>query len=99
MGGRPQRPTTGKSRFCFFLVLLTLAALVAPAQQPSNSDKLQHGPQSSVDAHISKGTQLLHDQLYEAAAKEFEQAAALQPNNAEALFEDAARYFRALGQQ
>jgi len=74
-------------RFSFLSILLALASLAAQAQQPS--DKPQPTQQSSADAHISKGTQLLHDQLYEAAAKEFEQATALEPNNAEAHFEDA----------
>jgi Flp pilus assembly protein TadD len=70
-------------------ILIALAALAGQAQQPSDIDKPQSGPQSSVDAHISKGAQLLHDQLFDSASKEFEQAVALEPNNAEARFEDA----------
>jgi Flp pilus assembly protein TadD len=74
-------------RISFLSILLALASLAIQAQQPA--EKPQPTQQSGADAHISKGTQLLHDQLYEAAAKEFEQAAALEPKNAEAHFEDA----------
>ena len=40
-----------------------------------------------VEAHISKGTQLMHDQLFEAAKSEFEQAVALNPKDPAAHFQ------------
>jgi len=70
-------------QFSFLSILLALASLAAPAQQPAAKQP------SGAEAHIGKGTQLMHEQLYETAAKEFEQAAALEPNNAEAHFQDA----------
>jgi len=40
-----------------------------------------------VEAHISKGTQLMQDQLFEAATTEFEQALALDPKDPRARFQ------------
>jgi len=42
-----------------------------------------------ADAHLSRGAQLLHDQLYDAAASEFKQAIAAQPSDPRAHFEYA----------
>jgi Flp pilus assembly protein TadD len=74
-------------------ILFVLMALVARAQQPGAQQQpgaaAQQQPQSDAIAHMSKGAQLMHDQLYDAAAKEFELAVALEPNNAGSHFEYA----------
>lgn len=72
-------------------LLILSAALNAPAQQPAPTQPQAKSaaPSTTVDAHLSKGAQLLHDQFYEQASKEFEQAEAANPKNAEARFEDA----------
>ena len=41
------------------------------------------------DAHLSRGTQLMHDQMFEAAAKEFQDALALHPGDPRASFQYA----------
>lgn len=72
------------------LIALALLTTFAQAQQPATQSQPDAAaPQPGAAAHLSKGTQLMHDQLYEAAAKEFEQAVALEPNNAGAHFEYA----------
>ena len=43
----------------------------------------------SAAAHLGKGTQLMQDHLFEAAAKEFEEALALNPGEAQARFQYA----------
>jgi tetratricopeptide (TPR) repeat protein len=60
-------------------VVLAMALGVAQAQ----------APQGGEDAHLSKGAQLMHDQLFDAAATEFEQALAAKPTDARARFEYA----------
>jgi Flp pilus assembly protein TadD len=42
---------------------------------------------TSADPHLSRGAQLMQDQLFEAAANEFQQALALDPSNPRAHFE------------
>ena len=49
--------------------LLTIAVGVAAAQ----------APQAGEDAHLSRGAQLMQQQLFDAAAGEFEQALKLHP--------------------
>jgi Flp pilus assembly protein TadD len=41
------------------------------------------------DAHLSRGTQLMHDQLFESAAKEFQEALAIHPGDPRASFQYA----------
>jgi len=50
---------------------------------------LAHTQQSSVEAHFGRGTQLMQDHLYEAAANEFEEALALDPAEPRARFQYA----------
>jgi superkiller protein 3 len=57
---------------------MVLAIALAQAQQPG------------VEAHLSRGSQLMSQQLFEAAAGEFEQALALNPKDPRARFEYAA---------
>ena len=61
-----------------FLVLSGMCLAQAPPQQ------------ASVEAHLSKGTQLMQDELFEEAASEFEQAIALNPADPAAHFKLAA---------
>lgn len=61
---------------CFLLAGICLAQ--AQPQRPN------------VEAHLSKGTQLMQDQLFEAARSEFEQAIALNPADPGAHFKLAA---------
>ena len=44
---------------------------------------------NGVEAHLSRGAQLMHDQLFEAAASELEQALSVQPANPRAHFQFA----------
>jgi Flp pilus assembly protein TadD len=44
---------------------------------------------AGVEAHLSQGAKLIEQQLFEAAAREFEQALALDPTNLRARFQDA----------
>lgn len=60
-------------------VLLAMAAGVCVAQVP----------QPDAEGHVSRGTQLMHEQLYEAAASEFEQALALEAADSRARFQYA----------
>jgi len=62
------------------LLVLTGMSLVQALPQPP----------TSVEAHLSKGTQLMQDQLFEAARTEFEQAIALNPTDPGAHFKLAA---------
>jgi superkiller protein 3 len=57
---------------------MVLAIALAQAQQPG------------VEAHLNRGSQLMTEQLFEAAASEFEQALALNPKDMRARFEYAA---------
>lgn len=45
--------------------------------------------QSAADAHMSRGTQLMHEQMFEAAAKEFQQSLANHPGDQRARFQYA----------
>jgi Flp pilus assembly protein TadD len=56
------------------LFLITTGTCWAETQQPD------------VEVHVSRGAQLMQDHLFEAAAKEFEQALALDPADARARF-------------
>jgi len=47
---------------------------------------LAHAQQTTVEAHLNKGTQLMQDQLFGAAKSEFEKAIALSPANPGAHF-------------
>jgi tetratricopeptide (TPR) repeat protein len=60
-----------------FLVIV-LAACLARAEQ-----------QSQIEAHFGKGTQLMQEDLFEAAANEFEQALTLNPSDPRAHFQFA----------
>jgi len=62
----------------FFITLLALAGA-----------HLVHAQQPEMEAHLGKGTQLMQQQLFEAAAKEFEQALTLNPSDARAHFQFA----------
>ncbi|HWG21895.1 MAG TPA: tetratricopeptide repeat protein [Terracidiphilus sp.] len=64
--------------------LLALAAgiCLAQARQPAVQ-------QPGADAHLSRGAQLMHDQLFDAAAGEFEKALALHPADPRAHFQYA----------
>jgi Flp pilus assembly protein TadD len=61
----------------------------AEAQQRGGAAVQKHeaGVQPAVEAHLGRGTQLLHEQLFEAAASEFEQAEAVAPNDPRGHFE------------
>lgn len=48
-----------------------------------------HAQQPTADAHLSRGTDLMHQQLYDAAASEFEEALKLQPSDPRAHFQYA----------
>lgn len=50
---------------------------------------LAQSPQPSVESHLGRGTQLMQDQLFEAAASEFEQALALNPTDPRVHFQFA----------
>jgi Flp pilus assembly protein TadD len=60
-----------------FLVIV-LSACLARAEQ-----------QSQIEANLGKGTQLMHQELFEAAAREFEQAVAANPSDPRAHFQFA----------
>jgi Flp pilus assembly protein TadD len=45
--------------------------------------------QRGADAHLSRGKQLMHDQMFEAAAKEFQEALAVHPGDLGARFQYA----------
>jgi Flp pilus assembly protein TadD len=61
-----------------FFAVIALGTLATQAQQ------------TGVEAHLSKGVQLMQEQLFEAAAGEFQQALALNPKDPRAHFEFAA---------
>ena len=61
------------------LAVLILAAGLCLAQAPG----------AGAEAHVSRGTKLMLDRLFEAAAAEFEQAVALDPADASARFQFA----------
>jgi Flp pilus assembly protein TadD len=48
-----------------------------------------HAQKTGVDAHLSHGTELMHQQLFDAAATEFEAALKLQPSDPRAHFQYA----------
>ena len=50
---------------------------------------LVYAQQPEMEAHLGKGTQLMQQQLFEAAAKEFEQAVTVNPSDPRAHFEFA----------
>ena len=60
------------------LCLLVIASAISLAQDQKKT---------AADPHISRGTQLMQDQLFEAASNEFQQALALDPANPRARFE------------
>ena len=64
-------------RWIFITLLVLAGAHLVHAQQPE------------MEAHLGKGTQLMQQQLFEAAAKEFEQALTLNPSDARAHFQFA----------
>ncbi len=66
------------------LIVIVLGAALSRAQQPPASAQ-----QPGAEAHLGKGTQLMHQQMYEAAGQEIEQALALEPNNAAAHYDYA----------
>lgn len=72
---------------------ITLSASIVMAQKPSAAppQKAAGSPsqKSGIDPHISKGSQLMHDQLFDAAAGELEQALKLHPSDPQAHFEYA----------
>jgi Flp pilus assembly protein TadD len=57
--------------------LLVLTGTACQAQRIAN------------DSHLSRGTQLMHDQLFESAAKEFQEALAIHPGDPRASFQYA----------
>ncbi|MGE5326511.1 MAG: tetratricopeptide repeat protein, partial [Deltaproteobacteria bacterium] len=61
--------------------LLVFVAGISPALAQQSA--------AGVDAHLSKGTQLMHDQMFEAAANEFKQALALNPSDPRVHFQYA----------
>lgn len=69
-------------RILAILSLLAVMAGVSPAQA-------QKAPKTEADPHLSKGAQLMQEQLFEAAADQFQQALAVDPKNARARFEFA----------
>ena len=62
------------------LAVLSLMLLGGPAAE---------GQQSGVDVHLSRGAQLMHDQMFEAAAREFQDALAVHPEDPRARFQYA----------
>ena len=68
-------------------MIRTLAALVVIAAgiTPGIAQKTVPG----VEAHLGKGTQLMHEQMFEAAANEFKQALALGPSDPRVHFQYA----------
>ena len=64
-------------RWIFIILLVLAGAHLVHAQQPE------------MEAHVGKGTQLMQQQLFEAAAKEFEQALTLNPSDPRAHFQFA----------
>jgi len=50
---------------------------------------MAHAQPPSAEAHLSRGTQLMHQELFEAAASEFEQALAVNPADPRAHFQFA----------
>lgn len=60
--------------------LLAIAVAVSPAQTAA---------QPGEDAHLSRGTQLMQQQLFDAAASEFEQALKVHPSDPRAHFQYA----------
>jgi Flp pilus assembly protein TadD len=64
------------------LSLLALASAISVAQA-------EKGQKTAADPHLSKGAQLMQEQLFEAAASEFQQALAVDPGNPRARFEFA----------
>lgn len=62
-------------RWLFIALLVFAGAHLVGAQQ------------SEVEAHVGKGTQLMQQQLFDAAAKEFEQALTLNPSDPRAHFQ------------
>src|SRR4051794_30920899 len=45
--------------------------------------------QVGADAHLSRGTQLMHDQMFESAAKEFQEVLSVHPADPRASFQFA----------
>jgi tetratricopeptide (TPR) repeat protein len=64
-------------RWIFIILLVLAGAYLVHAQQPE------------MEAHVGKGTQLMQQQLFEAAAKEFEQALTLNRSDPRAHFQFA----------
>jgi tetratricopeptide (TPR) repeat protein len=64
-------------RWIFITLLVLTGAHLVYAQQPE------------MEAHFGKGTQLMQQQLFDAAAKEFEQAVAASPSDPRAHFQFA----------
>jgi Flp pilus assembly protein TadD len=70
----------------FALLLIVATFLAATSSAKSQQSELE-SQSPGVDAHLGRGTQLMQDKLYEAAASEFEQAAAVNPKNPRAHFQ------------
>ena len=67
-----------------------IAAGMSQAQAPPSKDPVEgQGTEPSGQAHLSRGVQLMQEQLFEAAANEFEQAVALNIADPKAHFEFA----------
>ena len=76
-------------RRSLFVLMISAALLagencLAQSQQPGAQSR-----QPGVEAHLGRGTQLLQNNLYEEAAREFEQAVAADPKNPRAHFQFA----------
>lgn len=69
--------------------LLAIAAELPHAQAPPAQGPSVPGQGPGGEAHLGRGVQLMQDQLFEAAANEFEQALALNPADPKAHFEFA----------
>lgn len=65
-------------------VVLVIWAVVAPSQTKPKSKQ-----QPGIEAHLARGSQLMQDRLFEAAAKELEQAVKLKPSDPRARYQFA----------
>lgn len=79
------------SRFVAVGMVIALSASMAFAQKPAAAPAKKGAPATSAkpeaDPHLSKGSQLMHEQLFEEAAGEFEQALKARPSDPRAHFE------------